>query len=989
MKEPLLRNDRNLLIILLLINAIGLVPLLFSGYLSDDIYNSQIRGAMLNSGHSLWEVMAQNATFWIKTQGRFFPLALYGYAVFYVLNSIVLYKLFVFATILASIAAFFLFVRRLSGRTSLAAICLLILPLFLQFRIVWDPVLSFCAQYPMLAFALFASLNLFLEWLDTSQPGFPVMSVVLFACCCLVFEISYLLCVLYLVLAVLRLSDLRLALRVSGPFLAVTLLLTLISVGLRFQVAPSGAYKPDLRVMRVIASYGSQLFGTVPFSYSLIDPQNIFQGRSTQWGALVALLGLFAACSAWAAWNLLPKPENGRAWAWIEIATAVLLLTLPPILISTSPKYQEQPLGDAYLPVYIGMFGACFLASIVLERLHLWGSGRWKSPIWVYGGLAIWIILFSVNLHHNALVVQAANQTFWEPRKLVEDALRDGLLDGVGKNAIILVRGTDPWDNADEYSVYAKEKIHVYPLNAVPDLTPQFKSLGATCETVSDEAVCNFMQDTPAYSLEIRHLSDGKGAVLLSRLRRSVQKAGTIQGVFSDEVLAYFQMPPSAAPLVAAIAGRAMQRSWKDGSVVSFRIADQGGLQTVRSGPTWKLLRLRRDSLFDALSLRGEISVERAGSALLSAKSRDSFELHGDGPELFHVGYNTQDLGSGVKFPPLTLGRDVSIELLVTPDASQVVYANIFGNHSPDMKGFCLEQVETRTNEYSLAFGSGKGWMVAGTFSLQPGKRSYISIQKRDTEIKLYINGVQAASKVLPDAFAESPLPFEIGNWVGGGRQFNGWIEELLISTPSKSGAIVAQTGMSLRTRNRIGKAGSTLLLEIKSQVLAQEVAPADGAKPGDLPAGISMPDSFTIEMVLRPDAYQTANATLISNHPGTKGFQGWTLEQPNDKTNWYHFGGGNGKTWMSSNDFYLSPGSQHYMALIKDKRMVRVFVDGRQVAERSLEGEIAPSDYPIVVGDWIGKTRRFSGLISELRISEGALSGAAIETQAHALKGN
>jgi len=65
-------------------------------------------------------------------------------------QNVLLYKLFVLGVVLASIGAFFAFFRKLTGSSLIPAIAVMLLPVTLQFRGLWDPVLAFSALYPLI-----------------------------------------------------------------------------------------------------------------------------------------------------------------------------------------------------------------------------------------------------------------------------------------------------------------------------------------------------------------------------------------------------------------------------------------------------------------------------------------------------------------------------------------------------------------------------------------------------------------------------------------------------------------------------------------------------------------------------------------------------------------------------------------------------------------------------------------------------------------------
>ena len=180
------------------------------------------------------------------------------------------------------------------------------------------------------------------------------------------------------------------------------------------------------------------------------------------------------------------------------------------------------------------------------------------------------------------------------------------------------------------------------------------------------------------------------------------------------------------------------------------------------------------------------------------AKSRADFELHSPGLELFHRGFTGYTPGLGIQHGPVTFSDEMSINVLVTPGRDQVPYAEIFSNHAADFRGIAIEQRGDKTNQYSMALGSGKEWMYAGDFSLQPARRNYISLQVNGKQAVLYVNGALIAHTALVAPIASTDRPVYLGNWIGGDRQFNGLIDEILIAKGTQSANEVRADSMRL-----------------------------------------------------------------------------------------------------------------------------------------------------------------------------------------------
>jgi len=178
--------------------------------------------------------------------------------------------------------------------------------------------------------------------------------------------------------------------------------------------------------------------------------------------------------------------------------------------------------------------------------------------------------------------------------------------------------------------------------------------------------------------------------------------------------------------------------------------------------------------------------VDRNGKIASLAGSGRSLELHSSGPELLHVGYRNVNPAYGIDLPPVSFGKEFAIEILATPDEEQISNADLLSNHW-DHLGIAIEQLGLEANHYAVNFGSGTGWMAFGDFHLISGRRNYVVVEVRNAEAWVYANGELAGHAFLPYPIVMGSNDLWIGDWKVRGRSFNGWIEEVLVTTRLKS----------------------------------------------------------------------------------------------------------------------------------------------------------------------------------------------------------
>ena len=941
------RNPRPFLYALAL-NALALLPLLASGYLSDDIFNSLIAGPLLHEGKSPVAFAFDQSMHWLHEQGRFFPLAFSSYPVFYLLHDhLLLYKCCTLAVVLASFALFYLFLRRLTGSPRIPLIALLLLPLIVQFRAQWDPVLGFCAQYPAMAAMLFASLLLFLHWLESARPLHLAAAALLFLACALMYEVVYPLCLLYPAAAWTRLKRWPPALLRSLPFAAIPAALAAVSLFFRSR-APflaNGPYSPNLAPSAVLRGYAVHLFSALPFTYTLADPHGVFHASPRPIPSAAALPFALALClAALAIAALRPRWPPAAALPHLRTAPAALsgalLLLIPPSLIALSPKYQAQPWGDAYLPVYFSFFGLATLAACLLSRL----------PSLPTPALPLAFLLFACNLRNNWIVAAAIHDST-APRLLATRAIHRGLLRHLQPMDLFLLQGPNPWDLPDLYRMHAGIPLAAYPLDRPQDFTRAFLKAGAVCTPAGDSSRCDFPADAGAYALELRYTGEDAGAVFLARLRRAFLSHRMIQGLLATSAQIYLQFPPSSPAPNPAITGREPPSRIFLEPALHIPVAD--------SGPLWKLLSLRRPALFDIAFLNWQLPS--LSPPFSPSRDPSAFLLHAPGPDQLHAAFAPGQSQSGLRLPPVLFNPSASIHLLLRPAPSQPPNATIFSNHA-NGRGLVIEQVSGHPGLFEVLAGRGDGWMPLGRFPLEPGARACLSVFLSGRHSRISVNGNPVSAATLPAPIAESPLPVLLGNWISGDRPFHGDIEELLVSAqPHPDPCLLPPPPPPTPP-------APTPPLLLSGPLPPLLHLASDGVFPWPRQSFL-LPRTFSLEMLLRPfPSSQPPLATLLSNQAPRAGYYGIRIELSPAGT--YHLLLGNGRLWTPAGSFSLPPGRRTSLALRVDGPSVRLSLDRRPVLSTTVPGASVPTSTPLSIGNWINRDRPFQGVIEEVRIS-------------------
>jgi concanavalin A-like lectin/glucanase superfamily protein len=137
----------------------------------------------------------------------------------------------------------------------------------------------------------------------------------------------------------------------------------------------------------------------------------------------------------------------------------------------------------------------------------------------------------------------------------------------------------------------------------------------------------------------------------------------------------------------------------------------------------------------------------------------------------------------------------------------------------------------------------------------------------------------------------------------------------------------------------------------------------------------------FTLELILRPAAAEAPGAEVAGNS-GQKGVrpcdfrgsdpflthQGFAIEHVGD--NHYTLSFGDTSRSNRALGFGLEPERWHYLAVVAEGALVKVYVDGKLAAEPDTVAEpLSPSARPLRLGRRPGDGPAFRGTIAEVRV--------------------
>jgi hypothetical protein len=208
--------------------------------------------------------------------------------------------------------------------------------------------------------------------------------------------------------------------------------------------------------------------------------------------------------------------------------------------------------------------------------------------------------------------------------------------------------------------------------------------------------------------------------------------------------------------------------------------------------------------LVELLQKRYEIEAITEYSYLFARRPDGGLLLGEDDGAAFHVGFRDGAAEDGLSFLPFAPKSPWSLELVVKPEAMQGAYATLVGNHpGKRIGGFVIHQ-ET-PGLCALVVGDGKAWQRLLQFNLRPGEWNYLALVRTEDAFTVYLDGQPVASRAVPGLQMEdSPLPLQIGNWIGKNRRFNGDFKEVRISKRALTADEIAAAAESVRGKSAL-----------------------------------------------------------------------------------------------------------------------------------------------------------------------------------------
>ena len=511
-----------------------LFPLLDTGLVSDDAYNSQISGAILTQGVTLWQRIWEEVVGWAVGAGRIYPLNyIYLYVFYYFDPNILLVKLITLSIICIDVLLFSRIIRTLTRNQNLPYLCAFLIPLFFQFRFWHDAILGFTFLMPLMCLFFFVSILLLIKYLENKKNSYLTYLIVLYIISMLTYEIAYSFVLVYVSIFLFGFDK-----KNSVKFLLIILFLTFghfflaqyIHLSYLMSEGGTSTYpgsKLNLDIIGIIHALYIQTTAAIPLSWKFANApfhQKFYQIGLENLIVYAAFATLF--CTALFKFDKSSLDKN----LIYKIIFFSLCALLGPALAMAASGHQKELIdagfGYGYTPVFIQYFGLCVLILFLLLFVKDMSSNpNYKKIFFVL----IWIVVFSVGAitrEENILIVEESNKFYKYPRELLGESIKNGILDEVSEKDLILRNERYPSDYYWFYSMKTNKKLNLCGLNIEHQfphcLSESYKiAQGLTCSSCNRQTIAN---------------SNSQLAISMKEVIRTKFK----QGVPREEILSYF-----------------------------------------------------------------------------------------------------------------------------------------------------------------------------------------------------------------------------------------------------------------------------------------------------------------------------------------------------------------------------------------------------------------------------------------------------------------
>lgn len=441
-------------------------PILGSGLLSDDAYNFQIGGKIIDENISILKVYLNETYGWLKLSGRIFPFHWYVYFLNYFVNNLILLKLIILFLNLILFFTIFKVIELLKNN-NLAILFIIFFTSIYFFRNNFDPMITWNGRNQLIFIFFFLSIFHLIKFENFKRSINKNLSYVFYLISLLFYEIAYLnfLIIFFIILNFNKDKKFIEIIRRNFFYASSSIILIILSILFKSNYSPfyifSDVKKPEIYegakfdLSNFFESLVLQLSTTLDFYKNYFDYDYLFVNLKV----LDYVFLLFSIPFITIILFKIFKKKNLNNLKLI-FAIGLLNILIPAVIISVSSKYQNYFLNDiisTYSNIYYQVIG---FAIVLASLLCLFSIPKKNLRLLIS-------FLFSLFVVYSSAISLSLNIDFNNQRSLyykkspllIDKSLDKGIFEKIHENSIILQNRKLP---VDWYWYYARKTKKIY-----------------------------------------------------------------------------------------------------------------------------------------------------------------------------------------------------------------------------------------------------------------------------------------------------------------------------------------------------------------------------------------------------------------------------------------------------------------------------------------------------------------------------------------------
>ncbi len=418
-----------------------------SGYMFDDMWTHVDRGFAISNDVTVTDIVLGDIKRWATVNGRILIFSFYcDYVLCYL--PLVVYKGMIVAAIFFDALFLSAIVKELTDSKPLSYLCVVIFPAVISFRATYyTGVYAFHGLVQFCLLFVLCAVLCYIKYRKTGKVIFQVLSCISWFISLGLYEVSYILCVLFIIALIcidgwdyLRKNFWK-AIKTGLPQIIIMIFWVVFNLLVRHLA--SGNYDGatvNMSLGKIVTTFVKQCSGAIGFGAAVKD---FFQADAKFWiefirenigiSNIITYILFFAAFLFIVLYLKDKEKKNLTGMIWFGVA----LIALPSVLIAISVKYQREiEWFVGYIPAYFGSWGVALIISAVIVIIGRRIKNKKLFIVFNVVMAALFTVIFAFDNIVGTYSVKDADSFYQDDVDTMQDAIDAGILDNIGMDYV-------------------------------------------------------------------------------------------------------------------------------------------------------------------------------------------------------------------------------------------------------------------------------------------------------------------------------------------------------------------------------------------------------------------------------------------------------------------------------------------------------------------------------------------------------------------------